>query len=73
MCTVSLYSNNDSVIITSNRDEKNNKTSAIPPKELYCKWTKSYFSKDPKAGGTWFVTKADGTIFWFAKWCRRKT
>jgi hypothetical protein len=25
---------------------------------------KSYFSKDPKAGGTWFVANADGVI-WF--------
>jgi hypothetical protein len=70
MCTVSFVATNDSVIITSNRDE----TISLPfLQKLYCKWTKSYFSKDPKAGGTWFVTKADGTIFSFAEWCRRKT
>jgi hypothetical protein len=59
MCTVSFVATNDSVITS-------NGTKTIRPvpflKSLYCKWTKSYFPKDPKAGGTWFVTKADGTV-----------
>jgi hypothetical protein len=62
MCTVSFVATSDSVIITSNRDEKTIRPSAIPPKSYTINGQNLIFPKDPKAGGTWFVTKADGTI-----------
>lgn len=62
MCTVSFVATNDSVIITSNRDEKTIRPSAIPPKSYTVNGQNLIFPKDPKAGGTWFVTKADGTV-----------
>lgn len=62
MCTVSFVATNDSVIITSNRDEKTIRPSAIPPKSYTVNGQNLIFPKDPKAGGTWFVTKDDGTV-----------
>jgi uncharacterized protein with NRDE domain len=62
MCTVSFTATNDKIIITSNRDEKTIRPSAIPPKTYTVNGKNLIFPKDPKAGGTWFVAKADGTI-----------
>lgn len=62
MCTVSFVQANDSIIITSNRDEKTVRPSATPPKTYYINGKTLIFPKDPKAGGTWFVANADGTI-----------
>lgn len=62
MCTVSFVPTNDTVIITSNRDEKILRPSAIPPKTYTVNGKTLIFPKDPKAGGTWFVASADGTI-----------
>lgn len=62
MCTVSFVCNNDSVIITSNRDEKVIRPDAIPPKSYMCNGKNVMYPKDPKAGGTWFVVDADGTV-----------
>lgn len=62
MCTVSFVATNDKIIITSNRDEKTVRPSAIPPRNYTVNGKKLIFPKDPKAGGTWFVANADGTI-----------
>lgn len=62
MCTVSFVATNDKIIITSNRDEKTVRPSAIPPKNYIVNGKNLIFPKDPKAGGTWFVTNADGVI-----------
>jgi len=62
MCTVSFVATNDKIIITSNRDEKTIRPSAIPPRNYSVNGKNLIFPKDPKAGGTWFVVKADGTI-----------
>ncbi|RZJ51715.1 MAG: hypothetical protein EOO44_14055 [Flavobacterium sp.] len=62
MCTVSFLNNNESVIITSNRDEKIIRPSAIPPKSYICNGKNIMYPKDPKAGGTWFVVDANGTV-----------
>lgn len=62
MCTVSFVATNDKIIITSNRDEKTVRPSAIPPRNYTLNGKKLIFPKDPKAGGTWFVANADGTI-----------
>lgn len=62
MCTVSFVATNDKIIITSNRDEKTVRPSAIPPRNYTVNGKNLVFPKDPKAGGTWFVANADGTI-----------
>jgi len=62
MCTVSFVNNKDVVIITSNRDEKVIRPSALPPKSYTCNGKNVMYPKDPKAGGTWFVIDADGTV-----------
>jgi uncharacterized protein with NRDE domain len=62
MCTVSFVNVNDKIIITSNRDEKVIRPSAIPPKDYTINGKNIIFPKDPKAGGTWFVVDADGTV-----------
>jgi len=62
MCTVSFVATNDKIIITSNRDEKTVRPSAIPPNNYIVNGKNLIFPKDPKAGGTWFVANADGTI-----------
>ena len=62
MCTVSFVNVNDTIIITSNRDEKVIRPSAIPPKEYIIQGKSVIFPKDPKAGGTWFAVAANGTV-----------
>ncbi|TDD75842.1 NRDE family protein [Flavobacterium caseinilyticum] len=62
MCTVSFVTTNDKIIITSNRDEKTVRPSAIPPKNYIINGKNLVFPKDPKAGGTWFAASADGVI-----------
>ena len=62
MCTVSFVATNDKIIITSNRDEKTVRPSAIPPRNYTVNGKNLIFPKDPKAGGTWFVGNQDGTI-----------
>ncbi|OXA81329.1 Transport and Golgi organisation 2 [Flavobacterium aquidurense] len=62
MCTVSFVNNNGSIIITSNRDEKVIRPSAVAPKN-YCQNGKNIlYPKDAKAGGTWFVIDENGTV-----------
>lgn len=62
MCTVSFVNVNDAFIITSNRDEKTIRPSAIPPRDYIINGKNVIFPKDPKAGGTWFVVDANGTV-----------
>lgn len=62
MCTVSFINNKKEIIITSNRDEKVVRPSAIPPKNYIKNGKNIIFPKDEKAGGTWFAVDAEGTI-----------
>ncbi|MGO4906076.1 NRDE family protein [Flavobacterium sp. W20_MBD1_R3] len=62
MCTVSFVATNDKIIITSNRDEKTVRPSAIPPRNYTVNGKNLIFPKDSKAGGTWFVANAEATI-----------
>jgi uncharacterized protein with NRDE domain len=62
MCTVSFVCSNDKVIITSNRDEKIIRPSAIPPKNYTLNGKNIIYPKDSKAGGTWFVVDENGTV-----------
>lgn len=62
MCTVSFVSSNDTIIITSNRDEKIIRLSAFPPKNYTLNGKNIIYPKDPKAGGTWFVVDEKGNV-----------
>ena len=62
MCTVSFVCSNDAIIITSNRDEKIIRPSAIPPKNYILNGKKIIYPKDSKAGGTWYVVDENGTV-----------
>jgi hypothetical protein len=61
MCTVSFVSNNDSIIITSNRDEKVIRA-AIEPKNYLINSKKIFFPKDKKSGGTWFAIDENANV-----------
>lgn len=60
MCTVTFIPYNNSVFITSNRDEKQRRLPAIPPLEYDFPSGKQYFPKDADAGGTWFAQHENG-------------
>lgn len=62
MCTVSFVCSNDTIIITSNRDEKVLRTSAIEPRNYLINNKNILFPKDPKAGGTWYAINENGTV-----------
>lgn len=60
MCTVSFVYANNSFLLTSNRDEKITRPSAIEPKVYQTETKKIIYPKDAKAGGTWFVVDEFG-------------
>jgi uncharacterized protein with NRDE domain len=62
MCTVSFVSFNGKTIITSNRDEKVHRPSAIEPRNYRINNKNVFFPKDQKAGGTWYAVNENGTI-----------
>lgn len=62
MCTVSFVYANNSFLLTSNRDEKVTRPSAIEPKIYQIETKKIIYPKDTKAGGTWFVVDEFGNI-----------
>jgi uncharacterized protein with NRDE domain len=62
MCTVSFVCANDTIIITSNRDEKVIRPSAIPPRNYTLNGKNIIYPKDPKAGGTWYAVDENGTV-----------
>ena len=62
MCTVSFVCSNEKVIITSNRDEKIIRPSAVPPKNYTLNGKNIIYPKDSKAGGTWYVVDENGTV-----------
>lgn len=61
MCTVSFVNTNGKIIITSNRDEKVLRPSAIGPRNYSINNKNIIFPKDPQAGGTWFAVDEEGT------------
>lgn len=64
MCTVSFFlNNNNEVIITSNRDEKQSRPLAIVPQAQLFNGEPLYYPKDPLAGGTWFVVNKKADVF----------
>jgi hypothetical protein len=62
MCTVSFINSDGKYIITSNRDEKIVRPSAVIPKNYFINNKKILFPKDGYAGGTWFAIDENGNI-----------
>ena len=62
MCTVSFVSTQEKKIITSNRDEKVIRPSAIEPKNYLINNKNIIFPKDEKAGGTWYAVTDNTTV-----------
>ncbi|TMI97092.1 MAG: NRDE family protein [Bacteroidetes bacterium] len=60
MCTVTFIPSNDKFFITTNRDEKFSRKTAIPPGIFEYNGQKLFFPKDADAGGTWIVMKENG-------------
>ena len=60
MCTVSFIPVKDKFFITSNRDEKLSRKSAMAPGVFEYNGQKLFFPKDADAGGTWIVMKENG-------------
>ncbi len=61
MCTVSFVRSDGKTIITSNRDEQVIRL-AVEPKKYFINNRNLIFPKDPKAGGTWFVTNEFNSV-----------
>ena len=62
MCTVSFFSTEDSLIFTSNRDEKKDRENAVFPEILEIENNTLYFPRDKKASGTWFVIDKEENV-----------
>lgn len=62
MCTVSFVNSYGKIFITSNRDEKIVRPSAIPPRNYTINGKNVIFPKDPQAGGTWYIVDEKGTV-----------
>ena len=62
MCTVSYFKTRDSIIFTSNRDEKTSREKAVFPNILEMENQILYFPKDKKASGTWFAADDRGNV-----------
>lgn len=62
MCTVSFISTDGKVILTSNRDEKILRPTAIAPKKYSINNKNIFFPKDAKAGGTWYAVTDEANV-----------
>lgn len=65
MCTVTFIPVKDTLYITSNRDEKNWRTDALPPAVHQFNSGKMLFPKDGDAGGTWIAGHENGNAVVF--------
>ena len=60
MCTVTYVPTSSGYFLTSNRDEKNTRASALLPAKYFKNNVPLIFPKDADAGGTWIVLKENG-------------
>ena len=60
MCTVTFIPTKQRIFLTSNRDEKNVRTSAVYPAVYEFSSGKIMFPKDADAGGTWIAVHENG-------------
>lgn len=62
MCTITFIPSGNTVIITSNRDEKYSRPQAIEPEAYQFLGGTIYYPKDTQAGGTWFAVHENGNV-----------
>ena len=62
MCTVSFIGVGNKFYITSNRDEKLSRRTALPPAVYEHNSHKILFPKDADAGGSWIAAKENGDV-----------
>lgn len=62
MCTVTYIPVNDRIFFTSNRDEKNGRSSALPPAAYDFGSGRMLFPKDSHAGGTWIAAHENRNV-----------
>ncbi|WP_276485865.1 NRDE family protein [Paraflavitalea pollutisoli] len=60
MCTVTFIPTPDKIILTSNRDEQQRRSQAIPPAVYDLPSGRLLFPKDIDAGGTWIAAHENG-------------
>lgn len=60
MCTVTFLPVNGGVILSSNRDEKKERSIALPPKQDKINERLLFYPTDTKANGTWFIVNDKG-------------
>lgn len=65
MCTVTFIPSENSLYITSNRDEKTKRKSALTPKVYEYDTGKILFPRDAEAGGTWIAAHENGNVVVF--------
>ena len=65
MCTVTFIPSENTVFLTSNRDEKHHRTAASVPAVYEGKSGKILFPKDGDAGGTWIAVHENGNAIVF--------
>ncbi|MBY0536389.1 MAG: NRDE family protein [Chitinophagaceae bacterium] len=65
MCTVSFIPSNNSIFLTSNRDEKQWRKDALAPDIYEYESGKILFPKDADAGGTWIAAHENGNAIVF--------
>lgn len=60
MCTVTFIPSGDGVFLVSNRDEKHDRSDALPPAAYSFPGGRIIFPKDADAGGTWIAMHENG-------------
>ena len=65
MCTVTFIPAKEKIFITSNRDEKQLRSPAIPPAVYEFSSGKILFPRDTDGGGTWFAVHENGNAVIF--------
>jgi hypothetical protein len=60
MCTVTYIPTSKGYLLTSNRDEKQTRSSALAPNAYAINDISIIYPKDPNAGGTWITLKENG-------------
>ena len=62
MCTITFIPAGNKTFITSNRDEKFSRPSALVPDAYQFPGGKVFYPKDTQAGGTWFAMHENGNV-----------
>ena len=62
MCTVTFIPLKDTIIITSNRDEKYSRKQALPPQQYDHNGGTIIYPKDADGGGSWIAMNEDGNV-----------